>query len=396
MRLFINGLAASSSSGLTYLRNAVPHLSSRPGIQLTLAVNQQLRRELESLPGVSFAHIVPFSNAAGRFWQEQYLLPGIIRSSGSDVLISAGNFAIRRSPVPQILLSGNSLYTSGDFRRDLRSRHAYGLLADTWFKAALARRSIEWADCTIAPSEAFARELKQWAGKAIRSVHHGFDPVIFQRDETPLPGDIQQEIDSAGDSLRLLFVSYYNYYRNFETLLKAVPLIREGVTKAGKPGIRLFLTCKLNSDTNPGMYRAENANALVRKLGIRDEVAELGTIPYSQLHHLYRACDIYVTPAYTETFAHPLVEAMSCGLPVVASDIQVHQEVCRDAALYFSRFSAQELAEKVIQVALNSSLKDTLAQAAQLRANQFSWSQHVDKLLDITSSLATHGASSSM
>lgn len=387
MRLFINGLAASSSSGLTYLRNVVPHLSCRSDVHVTLAVSQKLRKELEDVTGVSFADVVPSSNAVQRFWQEQFLLPEIIRNSVSDMLISAGNFALRRSPVPQILLSGNSLYTSRDFRRDLRSRHAYGLWIDTCLKATFARRSIQRADRTIAPSDAFARELKSWTGKDVMSIHHGFDPEIFQRDQTPLPESMQQKIDSAGSALRILFVSYYNYYRNFETLLRAIPLIRAQLAKAGKPGVKLFLTCKLNSKDNPGAYRAENANALVRKLGIASEVVELGPIAYSQLHHVYRACDIYVTPAYTETFAHPLVEAMSCGLPVMASDIEVHREVCRQAAVYFHRFSPEELAEKVIQVISNNSLKNSLAQAAQVRAGQFSWKQHVDELLQVASSL---------
>ena len=77
---------------------------------------------------------------------------------------------------------------------------------------------------------------------------------------------------------------------------------------------------------------------------------ELGTVPYRSLHHLYRACHVYVTPAYAESFAHPLVESMSSGLPVVASDLPVHREICRDAATYFPCFSPDALAERVVQV----------------------------------------------
>ena len=49
----------------------------------------------------------------------------IIRRSHADVLLSTGNFALRQSPVPQILLSRNSVYTSPDFYRDLLARHEY-------------------------------------------------------------------------------------------------------------------------------------------------------------------------------------------------------------------------------------------------------------------------------
>src|SRR5947207_11523882 len=102
-------------------------------------------------------------NSVKRFWQEQRLLPGFIHHSGADVLISAGNFALRNSPVPQILLSGNSLYTSKYFSQNLRARRDYVMWLDTNVKASLAKRSLDWADYTIAPSQAFASELRRWA-----------------------------------------------------------------------------------------------------------------------------------------------------------------------------------------------------------------------------------------
>src|SRR5579862_2259901 len=122
MHIFLNCLAASSASGLTYVRNVVPHLSSRPEVRATLALSPQLRNGLGNPHNISFIERELPAGAAGRFCWEQSVLPGIIRKSGADVLISAGNFAIRRSPVPQILLSGNSLYTSSDFYSDLRAR----------------------------------------------------------------------------------------------------------------------------------------------------------------------------------------------------------------------------------------------------------------------------------
>jgi len=88
----------------------------------------------------------------------------------------------------------------------------------------------------------------------------------------------------------------------------------------------------------------------VRQLKLSREVVELGAVPYSALHHLYRSCDVYATPAYAETFAHPLVEAMASGLPVIASDLAVHREICGEAAVYFPRFAPESLAERIMQV----------------------------------------------
>ena len=384
MHIFLNGLAASSSSGLTYIRNVAPHLSARPELHTTLAVNADLRQELQSLPNVSFLEIDVPAGATRRFWFEQTNLPKLIQQSGADVLISAGNFALRKSPVPQILLSGNSLYTSADFYHDLCRRRAYGLWLDTRIKGLLARKSIHWVDCTVAPTEAYAEVLRRWARGKVVGVHHGFDPDVFFRDQTPLPAEIQKQFDSARDSLRLLFVSHYNYYRNFETLLRALPLLCE---RLGKRDVKLFLTCKLRSEENPGSFRAEPAAALVQQLGIAGNVVELGAIPYRQLHHVYRACHIYITPAYTETFAHPLVEAMASGLPVVASDLAVHREVCGEAGLYFSRFAPTELAEQVLQLAHSEVLLQNQVRLGQLRARTFSWKDHVNEILLVADGL---------
>jgi glycosyltransferase involved in cell wall biosynthesis len=110
---------------------------------------------------------------------------------------------------------------------------------------------------------------------------------------------------------------------------------------------------------------------------------ELGPVAYEQLHHLYTACDLYVTPAYAETFAHPLVEAMASGLPIVASDLPVHKEVCGGAAQYFSRFSPEALAKAVARIAISSELAANLSAAGKERSAEFSWQRHVERLLSL-------------
>jgi glycosyltransferase involved in cell wall biosynthesis len=115
-------------------------------------------------------------------------------------------------------------------------------------------------------------------------------------------------------------------------------------------------------------------------------VVELGEVPYRQLHRLYRRADIYVTPAYAETFAHPLVESMASGLPVVASDIAVHQEICGDAALYFPRFSGERLANCAAQIATSPELAKRMAGIGLQRSQRFSWKSHVEQVLELARS----------
>jgi glycosyltransferase involved in cell wall biosynthesis len=383
MRLFINGLAASAGGGITYLRNVIPQIAKRSDAQGTVLISPDLRREMPSADNLTFVDAARLRGSAIRALYEQIVIRSIIEKSGAEVLLSAGNFAIHNSPVPQILLSRNALYTSGEFRKDLLSRGDYALWLDTRIKGWMAKRSIGWADCTVAPSEAFARELRQWTGRKIRAVHHGFDREFFLQKENTLPEDARRVLAQTEGAVRLLFVSHYNYYRNFETLFKAVNVLK-GLSKEKR--VVLLLTCKLDGGKD-GSYRTAGAAAMLRELDISESVIELGPVPYECLHELYRAGDIYVTAAYAETFAHPLVEAMSSGLPIVASDLAVHREICGDAALYFPRFSSEDLASCIARLVESLDLRAKLSKAALERSISFSWERHVDELLTIAAVL---------
>src|SRR5579862_9631177 len=114
MRLFINALAANAGGGLTYIRNVVPHLADVPGLFSIVALSPDLRREFSAVASnIEFLELK--ASTGRRFWLEQVELPKMIRRCGADVLLSAGNFALRRPGVPQILLSRNSIYFSRDF-----------------------------------------------------------------------------------------------------------------------------------------------------------------------------------------------------------------------------------------------------------------------------------------
>jgi glycosyltransferase involved in cell wall biosynthesis len=382
MHLFINSLAASAGGGLTYIRNVLPRLSAQADLRVTVAASPGLKEEFSRLANVEFLELEV--SPARRFWYERSALARVIRRSGANVLLSTGNVALRKSPVPQILLSRNSIYTSADYYRDLLARHEYRMWLDTQLRAAIAKKSVGWADVTVAPSEAFADELRRWTGRPVFAIYHGFDDAAFTSGSASLSPKVAEKLQDADGALKLLFVSHYNYYRNFETLIRALPQLRQRLQ--GRP-VRLLLTCELAPGSNPGAYRPETAAKLVKELGLSEVVVELGAIPYGQLHHLYGRADIYVTPAYTETFAHPLVEAMACGLPVVASDLPVHREICSESAEYFPRFSEEALAQTVANVAMSTEKLQRMSAAGRERARQFSWKIHVDKILELSTKL---------
>ena len=384
MHIVLNALAASAASGLTYVRNVVPHLARRSNVKTTVLASRSLREELADTTNVEVLVAAEGYSTVRRFWYEQRRLPALLLKSQADVLISAGNFAIRRSPIPQILLSGNALYFSQEFARDLLQRGERRAWLDLKLRSWFASRSLSWADCTVAPSDAFARQLEVWAGCKVRAVHHGFDEELFRADPGPLPAELRRKLEATKDSVRLLHVSHYNYFRNFETLFRALPPLKELLPDRK---VKLVLTCELRPSADTAAYDPRAAAALIRDLGVEQDIVQLGVVPYRLVHHIYQTCDIYVTAAYAESFAHPTVEAMSCGLPIVASDLAVHREICGVAALYAPCFSPEVFAHRIAEVAHHPDCRVRLSARGPLRARDFSWQKHVDDLLALAAEL---------
>ena len=384
IRLLINALAASAGGGITYVRNFIPQLQAHENVKATVLVNRTLRENLPSGTNINFVEQDAPAGVVARFWYEQRTVPALIRETAANVLLSTGNFAIWNSPVPQILLSRNALYTSERFLQDLKSRGEYKLWIDTEVRRQLAKWSVRRASATVAPSESFAAELSAWTGQDVIATHHGFDRDSFTGDSSALKQDVQQTLRSAESALKLLFVSHYNYYRNFETLFRSLPILKRSLPDRD---IRLFLTCKLSRGGRDGAYRTDSAAALIRDLQLDEDIVQFGPVPYQHLHHLYSAVDVYVTAAYAETFAHPLVEAMSSGIPIVAADLPVHREICRDAAIYFPPFSPDRLAMRIVELAKSQTTVEQLRESGLARSKDFSWKIHVERILELAGSL---------
>jgi len=114
-----------------------------------------------------------------------------------------------------------------------------------------------------------------------------------------------------------------------------------------------------------------------RKLKIPASVAGavrfLGVVSDAELRALYTGASCFVFPSFYEGFGIPLLEAMACGTPCVASDIGALREVGGDAALYIDPRRPDDLSFGILRLLNDSSLRRRLAEAGLRRAAKFSW-----------------------
>ncbi|MBU6448392.1 MAG: glycosyltransferase family 4 protein [Rhodospirillales bacterium] len=107
----------------------------------------------------------------------------------------------------------------------------------------------------------------------------------------------------------------------------------------------------------------------------------IGRVSDAQLKALYEAASCLVFPSRYEGFGLPPLEAMTCGCPVVASDIAVLREVCADAAQFCNPAYPDDIARKVIAVIGSASRREEMREAGFLRSRIFTW-QRAAAVLD--------------
>ncbi len=387
-RILVNTVSATSGGGFTYLYNITNQIFRKDKENKYFFLIFSSMHSLFPLPKMENVVFLPckLSNKSllYRILWHQIVIRRFIKEKKIDVLFSTGNFGLFFSPVKQILFNRNALYFSKDFEKDLLKRREYRKLIMTKLKRLWSILSILSADINLVPTKAFGEKIKQncWVlrKKKFYVLYHGFDKEYFERDRQPLPSEILEKLKLKENYKRILFVSHYNYFRNFDTVIKSLPYLKKLLPKEK---IMIILTTDIKKGAVYGGFDSTRTAKLIEKLNLKDNIAMLGTIPYSKLHHLYKLSDISLSPAYAESFGHPLLEAMSQGIPIVSADTPVHREVAQDSAIYFDVFNEKDLAQKCYKLLKDKTLYQSLKEKGLKRYKDFSWEEHLKKLLEI-------------
>ena len=123
-------------------------------------------------------------------------------------------------------------------------------------------------------------------------------------------------------------------------------------------------------------FRAE-----VQKLGLTGRVEFFAPVPDVRI--FYAAADILVAPSLEDSFNLPVLEAMSCGLPVIVSPragISAWLTHLHDSVLLKDQENSGELANAIREFALDPALRSAIAANATRTAGKFSWDTHAADL----------------
>lgn len=388
-------LGGKEAGGMNvYVRELVRELSKRNiGVDIfTRKQDSALPERVPLEPGVQLIHLA--AGPAAPYDKNSILdhLPefvGRVQSFASaqhyqyDLIHShywiSGEVAIRlrdrwRCPVIQMF------HTLGALKnRVARSEEE----TETSQRIAIERRLLQTADAIVAATPLDRDQmLAHYAADAgrIHIIPGGVDTAHFR----PQPqADARARLGLPPQRRLLLGIGRMEPLKGLDCLIRALALLRQQPQHAALQAVLVGG----EPEERAALWNSEQRRlaALRAELGVADAVYFAGAQPHSRLQDYYAAADIFVMPSHYESFGLAALEAMACGVPVVASNVGGLTFTIEDgrSGLLVPPDDAAALTARLGQVLTDDRLRAVLRAGALERAAAYSWSQVAEQLCQL-------------
>ncbi len=224
------------------------------------------------------------------------------------------------------------------------------------------RDSLQRADGVIAVSQFTKDDIRDKFGlesEKVRVIYHGMDQKFQEEIDA-------QELERTRQKFSLppsfiLFVGTLEPRKNLLYLVDALKMIHEDYQK-----ILLLIIGREGQDSR-------NLRGRIKQKKLESWVKFTGYLPEKDLKSIYRLASAFVFPSFCEGFGLPLLEAMASGLPIAASRAPAIPEIAQEAALYFRPEDPEDMAEKIIRLLVDETLRQSLRSEGKKRILDFDW-----------------------
>ena len=335
----------------TYTLAIARGLAARPGARVGLFAPRPLPRSLEGADAFSLhTDHHPF----GIVWL-QSTLPQRLERWGADVLVSALTIGPARGRVPSVsVVHDLTPLTHPEWHS---GRTLLGFVP-------LWERTVERAARFLCVSDTTAADLIEHypeTAPRVRVAKNGVDrDFFFPADEPAARQRTRQRY--AGGQRYILYLGTLEPRKNVEALVVACERLW------GKRRSRPDLVLAGGAGWKTGALHRRIARS-----AYRDKIHVTGYAARDAARALYRAAEVFVYPSLFEGFGLPILEAMACGIPVVASTADALREVGGDAVLYAPPRDPGELSRQIERALDDEPLRERSLVAGPDRAAAFSW-----------------------
>ncbi|AVA25734.1 glycosyltransferase family 1 protein [Rhizobium sp. NXC24] len=175
------------------------------------------------------------------------------------------------------------------------------------------------------------------------------------------------------DHRYLLSVSTIEPRKNFRQVLDAF-----GAFVRANPKEPYVLVC-----TGMWGWKNDDLKNYLAECGFADRVIFTGFADLTDLPSLYHHADCFLYLSLYEGFGLPILEAMKSGCPVICSDTSSMPEVIGDAGILVSPSDVDGTGKAIDTVVHDAARAEQMRAAGFARSRMFSWSQHVDRLMQV-------------
>ena len=231
------------------------------------------------------------------------------------------------------------------------------------------------ARAVVAVSESTKRDLLMFYRLDARGIQ--VIPGGYDRDRYRV-GLASEEIRARyGLQGYILYVGNLLPHKNLQQLLNAFARISAKVPHT------LVIAGRKDPRYYPGLEAETEA------LGLQTRVSFLDYVPVEDLPALYAGADVFIHPSVYEGFGLPILEAMACGTPVIASRTSSIPEVAGNAAMLVDPGDASAIASGLETVLGDRRIREGMQQKGLAQAAQFGWGATAVAILNILNKVAT-------
>lgn len=163
--------------------------------------------------------------------------------------------------------------------------------------------------------------------------------------------------------VKILFIGRLIPRKGFQRVVRALPQVRELSTVPFEIEV-----------VGTGAAQTE-LNALASKLGVSDLIHYVGTVSYDKLEQSYQYADIFVLTSLSEGMPSVILEAMGCGLPIIASDVGGNNEIVKEGENGFliQGDDIETLAQRLATLINEPTLRQAQGKRSRELAQQYDW-----------------------
>lgn len=144
-----------------------------------------------------------------------------------------------------------------------------------------------------------------------------------------------------GNRLQLLFIGRLAPVKGARYLVDSLPLVLKQ---------RSDFHLQIVGGSLPGRRSDEPyIRSRIDEYGLHDHVSLVGQVPHSRVVEYLKGADLVIMPSETEGFHYALLEAWSCGVPVLATDIPFHREIIDGSVGRLCTFSPESMAGGILE-----------------------------------------------